>query len=414
MNTRNTTSQKDKEDRDKPDLNAVLSAGHKALTLDQYQDLARLTDHKTPESLDFPLLGLFGEVGSLLSELKKKQRDADSYVGYESSVVEELGDVLWYFANVTTRTNIRLSGLISQKGNVHARRSTASRDNGAIQFTALQPRLAKGNLKADAAFEATLIRLAGLVGNLLAEFSAQRINSDSVELTAHMGSIFAELIRAANEADVSLAEAAYKNVQKIFDRWPLERIYPPLLDADYESAEQLPRQIRMEILERTVNKKVYVFLRCNDINIGDRLTDNKLEKDDYRFHDVFHLAYAAKLGWSPVMRALFRVKRKSRPQIDESEDGARAILIEEGVATWIFNHAAPLNFYENLSTVDYGLLKAVRELVRGYEVDRMPLWLWEEAILDGYEVFRQLRKHRRGIVTANLEQRTITFEVLPK
>ena len=42
------------------------------------------------------------------------------------------------------------------------------------------------------------------------------------------------------------------------------------------------------------------------------------------FHDVFHLAYAAVLGWSPTTRALLKIKRKSRPEIDENEDGARA------------------------------------------------------------------------------------------
>ncbi|MFC6737795.1 hypothetical protein [Methylobacterium tardum] len=42
------------------------------------------------------MLGLFGETGSLLSETKKKQRDARSYLGYEASVVEEMGDALWY------------------------------------------------------------------------------------------------------------------------------------------------------------------------------------------------------------------------------------------------------------------------------------------------------------------------------
>jgi hypothetical protein len=156
--------------------------------------------------------------------------------------------------------------------------------------------------------------------------------------------------------------------------------------------------------------KTYVFQRCRGIKIGDCLTDNKMEEDDYRFHDVFHLSYAAILGWSPVMRALFRVKRKSDPKIDETEDGARALLLEEGVSTWIFNHAERLNFFENVHRLDYGLLKAVRELVRGYEAERCPLWLWEEAILEGYQVFRALRCHRRGTVVADLNKRSISFQ----
>ena len=110
------------------------------------------------------------------------------------------------------------------------------------------------------------------------------------------------------------------------------------------------------------------------------------------------------------MRALFRVKRKSRPKLDEAEDGARAILIEEGISSWVFNHATRLNDFEKLKSLDYGLLKAVYELVSGYEAERCPLWLWEEAILRGYEVFRQLRKHRGGTIVADLTKRTITFE----
>jgi len=34
----------------------------------------------------------------------------------------------------------------------------------------------------------------------------------------------------------------------------------------------------------------------NDVIVGDRLTDNKAEPDDYRFHDVFHMAYAVHLA----------------------------------------------------------------------------------------------------------------------
>jgi hypothetical protein len=169
----------------------------------------------------------------------------------------------------------------------------------------------------------------------------------------------------------------------------------------------------MEIFEKEVGGNIYVYQRCNGIKIGDRLTDNKIEEDDYRFHDVFHLAYAAILGWLPVILGLFRVKRKSNPKIDDAEDGARAILIEEGVSTWIFNHAYRLNFFENMHRLDYGLLKAVRELVRGYEVERCPLWLWEQAILEGYKVFRALRYHRRGIVVADLGKRTLTFQEMP-
>ena len=66
--------------------------------------------HLAPQ-MRCPLLGLFGEVGSLLSALKKKQRDRTSYLGYEDSVIEEFGDVLWYFSNIAARANLDLNAL---------------------------------------------------------------------------------------------------------------------------------------------------------------------------------------------------------------------------------------------------------------------------------------------------------------
>lgn len=57
--------------------------------------------------------------------------------------------------------------------------------------------------------------------------------------------------------------------------------------------------------------------------IGSPLNDNSHVDDAYRFHDVLHLAYVAILGWSPVMRALFGLKRKSSAKHDRVEDGAR-------------------------------------------------------------------------------------------
>jgi hypothetical protein len=54
------------------------------------------------------------------------------------------------------------------------------------------------------------------------------------------------------------------------------------------------------------------------------MADNAYERAGYRFHDVFHLAFAAVLGWSPITRALLKRKRKSSPEVDEVEDRGRS------------------------------------------------------------------------------------------
>lgn len=380
------------------------------LLMNDYQRFTLKTD-KNPETgyagIKFALLGLFGEVGSLLSELKKKQRDQDSYFGYAESVIEELGDVMWYFANVVQRAGLNLDVLAQRMSReIEDWDIVETHDFGTfgdIEFRREHVGPASNNK-----FEEGVIALAGKVGRLLDDVATGRIENNRDVLSAHLVEIFRAILQAADDADVSLEEAVHRNMSKVTSRWPVERLYPSLFDASDDSDEQIPRRIEVFVTEKTVGNKTFVFQKCNGINIGDRLTDNKAEQDDYRFHDVFHLAYAAILGWSPVIRALFKVKRKSKPKIDETEDGARAQLIEEGVATWIFNHAVRLNFFAAIKSLDYALLKDIQELTRGYEVEKCPLWLWEEAILRGYDVFRFLQKHRSAIVTADLLNRSVS------
>lgn len=221
---------------------------------------------------------------------------------------------------------------------------------------------------------------------------------------------------AANEAGVTLEQAAQQNIHKILDRWPSKKEYPALFDEIDVIEERFPRHLTIDLFERNVNNKTYVVQRCNGLNIGDRLTDNIMKKDDYRFHDVFHYGYAAVLGWSPVLRALMRIKRKNRPEVDEGQDGGRAILIEEGVATWVFGHGKDLKLFADVKPngVAFGLLKSVRQFVAGYEPDACPLWLWEEAILQGYQAFRFLKEKRRGRVHLDLVQRRLVVEELPQ
>jgi NTP pyrophosphatase (non-canonical NTP hydrolase) len=383
--------------------------------LDEYQRWTGLTDRNERQGIDglgFVLLGLFGEVGSLLSELKKKQRDKDSYVSYRDSVIEELGDVLWYFANAARRADLSLSMLAAR---IPARLGDWDYHGrvGARRFTDLQgaQESLTGPLSTNLV-ERRLLALAGKVGILLEDFSSGRIAANRDVLSGGLVEIFRSLLAAADDAAVSLNEAARRNIDKTFGRWPTEKAWPPLYDEGEDDDEKLPRKIVVTFHEKEVGNKLYVFQKCNGINVGDRLTDNRVEQDDYRFHDVFHLAYAAVLGWSPVLRALFKVKRKSKPSIDENQDGARANLIEEGIATWIFNHGARNHDFRSVTSLDYSLLKAIRELVKGYEVESRPLWQWELAILEGFRIFREIKKpeHRGGTVTADLVAHSITFE----
>lgn len=385
-----------------------------ALTIDQYvREAARTDQRKGPGTIGFTMLGLVGETGSLLAEAKKKQRDAASYLGYAEAVAEEIGDVLWYLAAVARRHRLALSDIAAAA--LVADGVYRAGANAALSLHALQPAhmpLAKAPMPK---FEHGLLGLAGEVGLLARETDGAGRPGHRAAVAQSLVAIMRRLIQAATDSGVTLEGAAIKNLQKIFDRWPRERQYPSAFDEDNDAEEQLPRTMEIDVYERMVHGQVYVYQRSSGVFVGDRLTDNAIEPDDYRFHDVFHYAYVAVLGWSPVIRALLRLKRKSDPKLDDAEDGARAILIEEGVTSWLFGQAQQLNFFEGVKPggLPLDMLKHVRQFVVGYEADRCPLWLWEEAILQGYAAFRFLQNNRRARIGIDFARRRLRIKELP-
>jgi NTP pyrophosphatase (non-canonical NTP hydrolase) len=83
----------------------------------QYQEQALISDQVpsgTEHAKIVPLLGLVGEAGSLLSEYKKYLRDKDAHKHFKACVAEELGDLLWYIANVASKFDLDLED-IAQK-----------------------------------------------------------------------------------------------------------------------------------------------------------------------------------------------------------------------------------------------------------------------------------------------------------
>jgi NTP pyrophosphatase (non-canonical NTP hydrolase) len=370
------------------------------VTVAEFETQAAMADQLDPTDSETPLLGLVGEVGSLVSALKKKRRDTDGFFGYHEAVVEELGDVLWYISAVARREG---TSLVETVGRIVG----CPTEPGGLRFEDLA---VIGGAADQRAFELSLLRLAGEAGDLAKRFAdgAYRDNVDA--LRGDLVKLLRPLVQAATAAEVSLEEAALDNMHKTEDRWPTQRRFPVLMDEDLHVDEQLPRKMRVLIYEREVNGIKFVFQKMGGVLLGDRLTDNHLPPDDYRFHDVFHLAHAAVLGWSPTTRALLKIKRKSQKEVDENEDGARANLIEEGLTTWIFETAKRHRFFENTPKLGLDLLKDVKRFVRGYEAEELPMWLWEAAILQGYAVFRELQKKRSGAVVADMDQRRIWFE----
>ena len=77
----------------------------------KYQQEALQTDQVpsgTENDVIVPLMGLVGEAGSLMTEYKKHLRDGDAHQLFKEGIAEELGDLLWYIANVTSKFDLDL------------------------------------------------------------------------------------------------------------------------------------------------------------------------------------------------------------------------------------------------------------------------------------------------------------------
>lgn len=247
-----------------------------------------------------------------------------------------------------------------------------------------------------------------MVSNTLRDLEALDVKQHE----ALLGELLGLLALVSAIYKLNFGVVAEKNLEKIADRWPGSRPRHQPLTTSGESHEQLPHRIEVTFVQRKVGSRILVVQQIKGLNIGDPLTDNSHRPDGYRFHDVFHLSYAVHLGWSPVIRALLKLKRKSDSKIDENEDGARAIIIEEGIATWIFNHSKRHKHYAEVEEgrLDYALLKQVRGMVGGFQVADIPLWQWERSILEGFKVFRQLLENKGGIVVANMNLHTLSYK----
>lgn len=302
------------------------------MNFEEYQRRAKETDQNPlPEDADseasrdprryevIPLLGLVGEVGGLLSEYKKLLRDGATHRKFRDEVAEELGDILWYVANVATKFHLTLN------------------------------------------------------------------------------------------------EIAEQNLVKTEDRWRDAERERALYDEHLPAKQQLPRQFEYTFENRTIDGVVKLVLvdRLSGDSTGNSLTDNAYEDDGYRFHDVIHLALAACLGWSPVLRKLLRTRNqidhRTPPKVDEVEDGGRAQVIEEAIVAAAYVYASDHNYLDGVDAVDWQLLRHIKQLTSHVEVSNRTAKEWNDALLAGFAVWRKLREQGGGSVRGELQEGTLEF-----
>lgn len=430
----------------------------------EYLEIAHSTDRLptgNPASNINPRLGVAGETGYLLTVLKKEVReDAPTADATVADVRDELGDLIWYATCIAKRDNINF--LEDVMYNNIVRIQTHYTDDNPAPAPLFSDLLAPGGDIAKAieqgpecvstfdnyqalavkasryarnrtALVPYLVQIWQNVGDLLKPFgisSAAEINLKyrKSNTAKSLGDIMWYIAGFAELYGLSLDAIVEDNKKKILSAFPPSscRSRTPLYDDGLCFLEQFPRRFDVDFVNQ--DEKTTVML-INDVRVGDPLTDNAYEEESegtqsdsiegYRYHDAVHLAFAAILGWSPVIRSLLKRKRKSNRVVDEVEDGARATIVEEMIVKISHSYAVGHDrkrLLDGKKHVNLNLLKQIVRLAEGLEVaggrkgfGACKYWEWEEAILGGFKVYNELRRNRGGRVLVDLDARSVNF-----
>ena len=292
---------------------------------------------------------------------------------------------------------------------------------------------------------APMLGLASETGSILNVY--KKYLRDGIDLAANRQFLHEELgdllwyaAAVATACGLDLEEIAEANLHRTRDRYPRQPEAHqlkdlPIFDAGYPEHERFPRWLIVAFTEqplpsgRAAAALMLVSAEPNAFpngpitlasgksagfqigaELGDPLTDNTRRVNSYRFHDAIHMGFMAVLGWSPTLRALLRLKRKSDPETDEYEDGARAIFAEEGLAAVLSRLAKRRTGFLSETSVDGEVIEVAKAAAVDLEVEPLPAWLWRSAICQGFRAMHLLGENAGGYLIADLDTRTLTYE----
>jgi NTP pyrophosphatase (non-canonical NTP hydrolase) len=424
--------------------------------VDQTDQFSKKDPHKARK---IAIYGLASEIGSIVSAIKKESLNEGGALSSplaKSELSEELGDAMWYaFALVRIEgkdqtRDILLSDIENLKQEIgkNDARGTRLRKvltteealaflDGARDFSANSratlsdyQRLAFRTARTHG--ETLLTVCAAVLTQLGAQLMRHELPEIELELNKQLvhrpidvvlGEIAWHLCAVASLYGLDMNEVAKVNAEKAIARKD-DGVFTLLHDRNFPESEQLPRHFDVEFRTMPNGTSQMYWGRTK---LGAPLRDQYSEPDGYRFHDVMHLANAACLGWSPVLRDLMGIKRNSCRATKQAEDGGRSAVVEELVVKLIHWEASrrAKEFHPKIPAEDrilfpegeeipFSLLKQVRAVTLGHEVYANKYWEWEKSIQEGYRVFQQLRERKGGTVTVNLEERSLAYRPLTK
>lgn len=101
---------------------------------DNYQEECKKTAvyPNIGKNYTYPTIGLMGEAGEVANKVKKLIRDDESVITEEkrSDISHEIGDMMWYIAQLSTELNLKLSDVVKENLEKLAKRKEENKLHG--------------------------------------------------------------------------------------------------------------------------------------------------------------------------------------------------------------------------------------------------------------------------------------------
>lgn len=429
------------------------------MSFESYQaDVVRLTQQSEMTHEVLPMLAMGGHVGQLL--LTHQQYLADALVAETSKgmVARELGVVLRAVTLLGHLNGLSLDSVARTNLRKVDERARGKELPGITKLPgpddALTPNsYQKLSSETDEATTAgtdplglsiPMLGLAGEAGSLLVEQKKvfrrdSEVRDWAAFVSTEIGDMLWYVAAVARHVNIPLEDILSSDLRRIerLTSWVDGPAGESSLDLGFKETERFPRQLQLHFEEWSMGGVPTVSMTLIGATpnafpsgpiprgsgkvqgfaigkpLGDQVNDNSRRADAYRFHDAIHLGFLAILGWSPNLRGLLELKRKSNQVVDSAEDGARAVFAEEGLAAILAKQAPASRQFATPNLVPEYLLDLISMVVEDLEVADLPYQLWRRAISQGFGVMVQLAEAGGGYVLADLDTRTLQHSKFP-
>lgn len=408
-----------------------------------------------------PLLGTGAHVGAILDAQQRFLRNTISSAGRARAIERAVGRLLRWCAVVANGLGLDLAEIArANLGKIDQRHRSLGyagitrplpMGGESLTFSSYARLAAETDQDIGAGSDplelsVPLLGLAGEVGSLFLE-QKKRYRGDSnvtdwgVFVAEELGDLLWYAAAVCRHLGADIDAVMESDADRLLGVDPVGGARrPDAFDAGSPEQERFPRQLQVRFVEDRSSGEPRVTMTLIDAvpnafpdgaiplpaadgtkmkgysvgkQLGDQVDNNSHRDDAYRYHDAIHLGFLAVLQWSPNLRNLLRIKRKSVPTIDDIEDGARAIFAEEGLAAILAKQAFVNDGYLEVRMIPEELLELVASVTDDLEVSVLPLWLWAEAISQGFQVMASLARNRGGFVLADLDAGQLRYSKTP-